>query len=1301
MKFLLGFVFFLTAFFVSAQEEEIWMYPNEGQWESQIKYQVNLNNGKMYLEANRFTFHFYENILKHHQHTKEKSSNSTKTIHNHVIQHEFIGAQATKISANGKSEHYQNYFIGKDSSKWKSNIHGTQEITYSNFYPNIDLLIDTKNKTFEYAFSVAPNQDVSCIKSKILGANNVFIDKSGNLHYTHSFGEVIEQKLYAWTIDENGIKTPVPIEFNLENETVLSYYFPNGYNKKHRLLIDPELIFSTFTGSTSDNWGFTASPDEKGNLYAGGISFGIGYPTTVGAFDLSYNGGDTYLYTNNGASMTIPGIDISISKFNTDGSQLLYSTYLGGIANETPHSIIANSKNELYILGVTSSVDYPTSSNAYDTSFNKGGAFDNKELGFNGSDIIITKFSEDGTKLLGSTYLGGSNIDGLNDSELAYNYGDNFRGEIILDKNEQVILVSSTQSNDFPIKSAFQSQLNGKQDAVISKFNSNLSQLIWSSYFGGNLEDCGNSVQLNTAGEIFFTGGTSSSGLAFTNSYQGGPSDGYVVKLSSGTPKILTGLYVGTPEYDQSYFVQIDAEDGVYLFGQTQGVFAITPGKFGIPNSGQFIVKYKPNLEGLSWSTTIGAGSGNVEISPTAFSVSRCADIYITGWGGKVNVENSKATMSSAINFPITEDAFQKQTHGDNFYLGVLSKDAEKLKYGSYIGGLNTSYNHVDGGTSRFSKTGGIYHAVCGGCGGQINGFTTTPGVLSSTNKSSNCNLAAFKFELNKTKAIASISDSVACKGATIQFTNASFNANKYKWIFDKGSTSTQLSPKHTFLDTGTFIVKLIAIDSSGCMNPDTTEVKIKIEGGITKITEPNISTCPNSSIALSANQADSYHWEPRMLVIDSLAKATKSIELVSSQTFIVTEKKGCFSILRAFPVKIFPENITLTKNQEICRGNSVNLNVNAGDNISWSPATYLSSATGLSVTSTPDSSITYKVLITTQNKCSKKDSVTITVIQPDAKIIAKDSLKICQNSSLLLNFFHASNISISPAIWLTQNGSNTYTIRPNSAINYTLNYTNSCGNHQEKFHIDVHTPKMWVEKDTSICLGGKAQLACFGGTNYTWLNPENIRFLNGPAKVEVNPKSSIIYTVKCVDSFNCIDTNQVSVSVFPKPVVKTEYQYLVHWGEEITLKAQGNSVGKYHWTPNENLSCSDCQFPKVSPQKNQDYTVYYQDTNTCVDSATIHIIFESELYVPNTFTPNGQNGNDVFKAVGENITNFQLDIYNRWGENIISLNDINESWDGTYNGIPCKDGTYTWKLRYVDSFGLEHRKTGHINLIR
>src|SRR5690606_24730169 len=161
------------------------------------------------------------------------------------------------------------------------------------------------------------------------------------------------------------------------------------------LIIDPTIIFASLTGSFADNWGFTATYDAQGNLYAGGIVRGVGYPTTLGAFQATYGGGQL------GAAVGTD-CDISISKFNAIGSTLVYSTYLGGQNNEMPHSLVVDQNNDLILVGKSNSTNYPVVTGNYDVTHN--GEF----------DIVISKFNNAGTNLLASTYVGGSGDDGVN-----------------------------------------------------------------------------------------------------------------------------------------------------------------------------------------------------------------------------------------------------------------------------------------------------------------------------------------------------------------------------------------------------------------------------------------------------------------------------------------------------------------------------------------------------------------------------------------------------------------------------------------------------------------------------------------------------------------------------------------------------------------------------------------------------------------------------------------------------------------------------------------------------------------------
>jgi hypothetical protein len=262
---------------------------------------------------------------------------------------------------------------------------------------------------------------------------------------------------------------------------------------------------------------------------------------------------------------------------------------------------VVNSLNQLCIYGSTSSTDFPVTTNAYDTTFNGGQNFQAASNGTyfdNGTDIFVSKFSVDGTQLLASTYIGGAGNDGVNSAAtLNFNYGDFFRGEINVDEDDNIVIGSSTNSANFPVTAnAMQFTKDSLQDGCLFKMDSDLQNLIYSTFLGGNQDDALFAIAISGS-DVYTTGGTLSTDI-LTNSdsyhptFLGGAADGIVAKVSTlgiGTPRIS---YIGTANFDECFFIQIDEFEDVYLYGQTNSsAFPYIGGVYQNANSGQFILK--------------------------------------------------------------------------------------------------------------------------------------------------------------------------------------------------------------------------------------------------------------------------------------------------------------------------------------------------------------------------------------------------------------------------------------------------------------------------------------------------------------------------------------------------------------------------------------------------------------------------------------------------------------------------------------------------------------------------------------
>jgi hypothetical protein len=324
-----------------------------------------------------------------------------------------------------------------------------------------------------------------------------------------------------------------------------------NYNRNEVLIIDPTLIFSSFSGSVGDNWGFTATYGPDGSFYGGGINLKTGYPVTTGAFQTVWAGG------NSGVNAT----DISISKLSPNGTSRIYATYLGGSGNEQPHSLVVDGAGNLIVAGRTNSADYPL----------KGAG----QIGSGGGyDIVVTKLNQAGSALIGSVKIGGQGDDGVNiavesNSSLQQNYGDNGRSEVIVDGGGNIYVASCTRSSGapasggFPVTAgAFQQNNAGTQDAVVLKFNASVS-LLFASYLGGDKDDAGYVLSLAPNGDIYVGGGTASTNFPGTSggvihSTNQGSIDGFVSIISNNGIAIVRSTYVGTGGDDQVYGVQFD-----------------------------------------------------------------------------------------------------------------------------------------------------------------------------------------------------------------------------------------------------------------------------------------------------------------------------------------------------------------------------------------------------------------------------------------------------------------------------------------------------------------------------------------------------------------------------------------------------------------------------------------------------------------------------------------------------------------------------------------------------------------------
>jgi gliding motility-associated-like protein len=821
---------------------------NKGQWDSRVKFRGEIGNGNLFLEKGGYTALLYQpddlTRLSYRRHggqgTGGKTGRGSDSLRSHAYRMNFVGANDQVTIVPDKAlPGYNNYFIGSDPSKWKGNCKVYQGVTYHDLYPGIDIRYYTNAGQLKYDLIVHPGADVSRIRMKYDGVDRL-ATKKDQLIATTSVGSVTQLSPYSYTFDQRRGRAEVHCRYVIHDGNTVSFDV-DEHDAGATLIIDPVIVFSSFTGSKASNWGFTATPGPDGSFFAGGIVWGSSYPYTTGTLQPLWGGGS---------------FDVGILKLSPTGGTKIWATYLGGSDNETPHSMISDAQGDLVVMGRTYSTNFP-----FMTTAGSGG----------GADIFVVKIAAAGNSMIGSIRIGGSGDDGVNTADqlrsgsehsqgLIRNYGDDSRSEVILDGSNNILVTASTQSSAqtgssgaFPIVGpVFQPNFGGgPQDAVVLKLDPKCTNLIWSSFLGGKQSDAGFVLRVNPlTGDIFVAGATNSTDFPGdkTGVLQGsnnGGIDGFVTQISADGTKQKKTTYLGTAQADAIYGIQFDKSGFPYVMGTTNGVWPVMNVAYFNSGARQFVSKLQPDLSAYVYSTTFGTTSstpeGKPNISPVAFLIDRCENIYVSGWGGWIlGNENDPYGLLGTAGMPVTSNASKQYSDNRDFYFIVLQRNSSSLLYGTYFGQTDNDKSiseHVDGGTSRYDQNGIIYQGICANCDGNASSpFPTTIGAWSTTNAAlpTGCNEAAVKIAFNFAGVAAGLrasvngrlNDTSGCIPLDTDLQDTIRNAKSYIWNFGDGSPDTATTSYevfHTYTMPGTYTIMMVAIDSSSCNIADTS----------------------------------------------------------------------------------------------------------------------------------------------------------------------------------------------------------------------------------------------------------------------------------------------------------------------------------------------------------------------------------------------------------------------------------------------------------------------------------------------
>jgi gliding motility-associated-like protein len=495
--------------------------------------------------------------------------------------------------------------------------------------------------------------------------------------------------------------------------------------------------------------------------------------------------------------------------------------------------------------------------------------------------------------------------------------------------------------------------------------------------------------------------------------------------------------------------------------GQTEGAMPVTSGVYSNPNSGQFICKLDKNLSSIIFSTVFGNGNGMPNISPAAFLIDECENIYVSGWGGNI------ITSVPTTGMPVTTGAYQTTTDGYNFYLFVLTANASSLFYATYFGGAS-SREHVDGGTSRFDKKGIVYQSVCAGCGGNDD-FPVTPGSWPYTssgyststgiNFATNCNNGTFKFDFQVPPVHAqfSVNNVSGCSPYSVTFNNLSTSWQGYLWNFGNGDTSTVLfNPTVTYVAPGNYFVSLV-VNNGTCHASDTAITNITVYPPFVSNFDFITTPCSDNVafVDSSYNSPSFWLWNFDDGTSSSLQNpshlyssgGTYNVQLISHNAL------GCGDTT-IIQLDLATPIVTVNPSTSICTGLTTQLNATGGFSYQWAPSAGLNSTTIANPTASPAATTTYTVTITSVtlagDTCTTSISTTVSVYSPSAfPLLAtadKDTIYMGTSTTLHANTDTTLTIIWSPATGVSNPYSFNPTVAPLETTTYTVTITDSSG---------------------------------------------------------------------------------------------------------------------------------------------------------------------------------------------------------------------------------------------------------------
>jgi len=648
----------------------------------------------------------------------------------------------------GKSNYFTNYFIGNDSNNWITIVPNYREIIYRNIYNGIDLRYYVSELGLKYDFTIHPGGNPEEIMIKVKGSNNILLTGEDDLKIFTNNSYLIDKRpmTYQYFGDE---KIEIGSGFKVVGNDMYGFLIEKYYDRDRPLIIDPFLQYSSYVGGSGWEGGLDMIMDKDQNPIIVGVTNSTKFLNSSNNNDLSYDG-----YS-----------DIFITKINSAGSGLVFSTFIGGQENETEPSIALDKKGNIYITGQTTSYDFPTTNGSYDNTFNDDG---DPKTQYNLGDVFVCKLDPLAKSLEFSTFIGGGKFDEGRD--------------ITVDSKMNIYVIGTTASTDFPVTdNAIKSNFTGGGDAFILKLENNGSILLNSTFIGGYSREEGCYICFNQDNNVVITGQTDSPNFPTTiNAYiphffpNRSNEAIFISILDPDLTTILHSTYLFNNYLTVSSLL-CDSKNNIIVSGTTVGNDLPTSNnalkKTSTEHDG-FITKFNADLTGILYSTLFG-GSDRDMLGGATLDIND--KIYVLCW-------------TESLNFPITAGAFQVAINGINdITISKIDIDSSIILYSTYFGGMTgyAEYGHA----ISLDNSGLIYVTGQGG-----KEFLKVSGASGMNFSGGQSDVFIFRLKPNCKPDVINLTTS---KAVSYRSSTITIHSN----AFDNGNNEWNLIPKFELLD--------------------------------------------------------------------------------------------------------------------------------------------------------------------------------------------------------------------------------------------------------------------------------------------------------------------------------------------------------------------------------------------------------------------------------------------------------------------------------------------------------------------